>query len=304
VADEKQYVSMLDLKKDTEELLELNPEADANAMLPPIPAGRYLASFQFLQKNPEKRWVPGIWPKSGLNQQKVYYTGISATLYNTPEGLYDNRQVRDNLISTFIQRNTGTCSIQGLLQCIGVPLPPTCKTRAQLCGLLNETLEAGDATGEIEVEWEAAENLSEEERDVLKAAGKKSFRLQGMKRFPIDPANNTKHIPVINHLGTDYRAVNIIARYITAGANSATVVEEQAPVAAPVRRTVPQAPRAPQGERQTITANDIGKLPASIVTQANGAMQGPPVPPSAQAPRTPQGPRQVPRAPQTPTRPV
>lgn len=289
MADEKQYVSMLDLQNDTDELLAFNPEADANAMLPPIPAGRYLASFQFLEEDPEKRWVPGLWGKKD-GQQKVYYTGIAATIYNTPEGLYDNRQVRDNLISTFIQRNTGTCSIQGLLQCIGVPIPPTCKTRAQLCGLLNETLGAGDATGEIEVEWEAAENLSEEERDSLKAAGRKPFRLQGMKRFPVDPADNTKHIPVINHLGTDYRAFNTIARYITASANNAPVVEEQAPVAAPVRRTAPQVVRASQPAQAAPQAQ----------ASANGAVQGPPVPPSAQAPRAPQGPRQAPRSPQPP----
>ena len=271
MADDKEFVSMLNVEEDTSELLGFNPEADANASIPPFPAGKYFANFSFTEEDPEKRWVKAIWGK-GANEQTVYYTSITATLYGTPNGDYDGRQVRDGLISTFVSKHNGTCSVQGLLQCIGVEIPPSTKTRSQLLKLFNDSVAAG-ASGQIETDWEAQEKLTEEEREALKAAGKKPFRIQGMKRFSADAEGN--YIPVYNYNGVDCRAFNVITRYITvASVDSAPEVQEQAPVAPPTPKLAPrQAPR-----------------PAAPTTAP--AASAPPVP-QRQAPRAPVAPRRT-----------
>lgn len=273
---------MLNLEQDTEEILGFNPDADANALLPPVPAGTYYAKFHFTNPNEDvevetsqgkelqnKRWATRLWGKTPA--QKVLVTNITSELYNTDGGVFDGRTIRDGLVSTMIQQQTGTCRMQGVIQAVTGVFPPSCKTRPQFFQLLTETIgEDGAATGQVEVEWEASETLTEEERDALKAAGRKSFRVRGMKNFPVDKDGN--HIPEVSHNGETYRAYNIISRYVTATVGGEGQQAEQAPVVpqqAPMRRTA-----APQ----TATATQ----PPAQQAQTQGA---PPVPPRAGAPR-------------------
>lgn len=294
---------MLDLEQDTEEILGLNPEADANALLPPVPAGTYLAKLRFTNPDEDvevetangkemqnKRWARKLWGQKA--PQKVLVTSITAELYNTEGAMYDGRTIRDGLVSTMIQQQTGTCRMQGVIQSVTGTFPPTCKSRLQFHQLMTATIgEDGAATGEVEIEWEASETLTEEERQNLKDAGRKSFRVRGMKNFPKDSDGNP--IPEVNHNGETYRAYNIISRYVTAPTQGAgTEQVEQAPVIpqqAPPRRTAPQA--APQAAPQQTQQGQAAP-------QAQQTPQGPPVPPRAAAPR----PRAA-NAPATPPRP-
>jgi hypothetical protein len=286
--DDRNFVSMLDLEKDVDEIMGFNPEADANALLPPVPAGQYLAKLRFTETDPEKRWMTGAW---GKNAQKVVYTSITGELYNTPEGTFDGRQVRDGLVSSMIRQQTGTCRIQGLVQGITGAYPPSCRTRPQMVMLVNDLIQQG-ATSLIDVDWEASENLSEEERDKLKDAGKKPFRLQGMKNFPKEMATDDRgvmawtggYIPEVQHNGEAHRAYNIITRYVTAPEGGLQGEQPAVPVVLPPVRN-PQVRTAPP-------------VPTQPGVQASAqAAQGPPVPHRAAqgrtAPRAPQGPPRV-----------
>ena len=284
MANEVETISMLDLANDEVELLGFNPESDANLNLPPVPEGDYYVNLSFLSDDPDKRWKLGIW---GKDEQKVFYTTIVAEVYNSPEGMYDGRKVRDNLVSTMVGKSTGTCSLQGVLQCVGGKsvVPPSCRTRGQLVVLANEVIGTG-ATGLVNLDWIAEEQLSEEELDALKKAGKKPFRKMGMKNFPPDPKNPGQYLPYYNHNGVDLPARNYIKRYYTADGTGVGTGMEEAPQATHIPQQAPtQAPtnnapvaRAPQAAQQA------PKAPTAPVGQ-------PPIPARAQALRAPQAPR-------------
>lgn len=292
---------LLDLQSDTEELLGFNPEADANQLLPPMPAGEYHVRFKFTNPNEDfadvdskpanKRWATKIW---GKQAQKVLVTSLTMELYNTEGGTFDGYTVRDGLVSTMLQTQTGTNRMQGVIQCIKGEFPPTVRTRPQFMVELTETIgEDGGATGIIAIDWEAAETTTEEEREELKKAGRKPFRVRGMKNFPQakDGDGNVipgVYVPEVSHNGETYRAYPFVARYITAtGEGQEEQVEEQAPVVAPQATRAAQAPRA--------AAPQAPRAPQATATAPQSS--APPVPANATT-RAPQGPRNsAPRAP-------
>jgi len=313
---------LLNLQEDTDEIMGLNPEADANALLPPVPAGEYLARLTFTNpdedfKNAEgnienKRWGTRTW---GAKQpQKVLVTSITATLYNTEGGLYDGRQVRDGLVSTMIQNQTGTCRMQGVIQCVQGVFPPTCKTRPQFYQLMNEVIgENGDATGWVVIDWEASESLTEEERDKLKEAGKKPFRVRGMKNFP--QAKDEKgqiipgvYVPEVSHGGETYRAYNVIQRYLTAeGDGQQHQIQEQAPIVIPPQNArQAQRPATSRVAPQQAQQQTQQQQEQATTATASQAPNGPPVPPRAAtaAPTASTGAPTAPRLPQSSRAPV
>ena len=276
------FVSMLDLEQDTQELMGFNPEADANAMLPPIPAMRASVVVRFTAEEPEKRWQVGVW---GKDEQKTYFASVTATLYGAGE--FDGRTVRAN-VSTYVSRET--CSVQGLLQALGMQdRLRVSKSRSALVTLLNEALAGDGAACECELDWEANEQTTEEQREVLKKEGKKPYRLQGMKRFPVDPTDNTKFIPVINYQGVDLRAYNVVKRWITVSDASAGAKHVDTPIMGapkPVSATAPRpaanaAPHAAQTHHQPASA-------PSAPVQA-----GPPIPAGARRAQQQPQPAQV-----------
>lgn len=263
---EPEYVSMLNLQEDTEELLHFNPEADANAALPPIPAGTYPFVARFTEDDPEKRVTVAVW---GKDMQKTFVSSITLTLYATEGGAYDNRTVRHQ-VSTYTMERSGTNSMQGLLQGLGHGEQlKSCRTRAALVLLLNEALGGDGTAGDgVVIDWEATEQLDEEERAAYKAKGKKPWRKQGMRNFPKDSTGQP--VPEVDHDGETCRAYNVVLRFVTksepgtgnAGTGGAAMEAPQ-PVAA-ARPTVrqPQAPSAAPSAPQQV-------------------QQGPPVPASA-----------------------
>lgn len=270
MADEQNYVSMLDLEADTEALLGFNPEADANAMVPPIPAMKASVVVRFTEEDPEKRWKVGIW---GKDQQKTYFASVTATLYNSAE--YDGRTVRGN-VSTFTMERSGTNSIQGLLQACGLQQElQGVTTRKALVTLLNETIGAGDgAPCECEIDWEANEQVTDEEKAKLEADGKKPYRLQGMKRFPVDTTVPGTFQPVVNYKGVDLRAYNVIKRWITPakeGVHVAQTMSAPKPASASAPQPASNAPtRVPQTANGAASQAGGPPVPARATTRAAG----------------------------------
>ena len=276
--EKPKFLSMMDIEADTEELIGYNPEADANADIPPVPAGRYSFIARFQEEDAEKRFVPGVWAKGTANEQKVIYSNIVLELYNTPGAEYDKRVVFD-MVSTFTVR--GTNDMQGFLQCVGKGEElKTDKSRRALVLLFNETVAAGAAVGEVELEWEAQEPMTKEERQAAKDDGRKVWTLSRMASFPPALDADKKPIPGVYlpeavHNGQVCKARNVVKKYITyqGEGGSAGVEQHQdavpvAPTPAPRPQAAPPRAQAPQG-----------------VPQAAPVPQGPPVPPRAQAPR-------------------
>lgn len=267
-------VSMLNLEADTEELIGFNPEADANAMLPPVPAGEYPVIIRFASDDPDKRWATGVW---GSDQQKVYYTSVLCTIYGG--GDYDGRVVRHQA-STYTMERSGTNSLQALLQGLGMQEQlKSARTRTALVLLLNDALAGDGAPATIETDWEATETLNEEERAAYKAKGKKPFRMQGMTRFEKivgpDGKTVTGYQPVARHEGVDCRAYNIVRRFIVGAATGAAA--QSAP-----QHTAPQpvqAPRAASAAPPPVPAAAHGAPQAA--RRSTGAAGGPPVPAGA-----------------------
>jgi hypothetical protein len=203
---------------------------------------------RFEESDPENRWNADIW---GKDQQKVFFTRITCTLYSA--GDHDGRVVGE-MVSTYTSR--GTNSIQGVLQALGYAeqLKGIPKTRAALVLMLNEALQGDGAPAEIEIEWEATEKLSDEERAQMKAEGKKPWRFTGMSRFDRDADGNP--IALKEYKGQQCRAYNVIDRWITA-----TGEAPEAPKAAPA-----PPPRA------------AAPTPRPAPVAAAAAPAGPPVP--------------------------
>ena len=272
MAEEKvkaNVISMLDLENDTEDIAGYNPEADANAAIPPFPAGEYNFTAAFKTEVPEQRYLAGVW---GKKEQKVIYTDVVLTLYNTPGGEFDGRQCR-TMVSTFTGDRSGTNSMQGFLQACGkADALLTAKSRKALIYLLEETVNAGEASGAALFEWEATEQTTEEEREKLKDEGKKPWRIVGMAKFPpeLDAKGKPtgRYVPEIDHAGLPCRAYNVVKRFLTPLEGQESGVE-----AAPVAVNTPATP----------SARPAGPVAPPAATRP---AQGPPVPQTAHRPAT------------------
>jgi hypothetical protein len=114
-------------------------------------------------------------------------------------------------------------------------------------------------------EWEAQEQLSEEEREKLKDEGKKAWRIVGMTKFPEERDEKGKptgkYVPEIDHAGIPCRAYNVVKRFLTPVEGQTAGVE-----AAPVAPTVAVTP----------TARPAGPVAAPAATARPAG--GPPVP--------------------------
>lgn len=274
MADEKEYlpVSMLNLEADTDEITGYNPEADANAMLPPVPAGRYSVLVSFAEADEEKRFVKAIWG-AGANQQSVVYTSVVCKIYGGDDSVND--RTVGAMISSYTSR--GTNSIQGVIQALGYgeQLRGQPKTRTALVMTLSEAL-MSEAHAEIDIDWEVTEKLNDEEREAMKAEGKKPWRKQGMTRFEKDTEGN--YIPEMEYKGVTCRAYNIVDRWVTVGSGQpAGATQQQQPAAA--APTPAQAPKSAAGANAAPTAARPAQ--AAQQTQAAG---GPPVPAGARRP--------------------
>jgi hypothetical protein len=271
MADEKvkaNVISMLDLENDTEDIAGYNPEADANAAIPPFPAGEYSFTATFKTEVPEERYLSGVW---GKKEQKVIYTDVILTLYNTPGGEYDGRMCR-TMVSTFTGDRSGTNSMQGFLQCCGKAAELlTATSRKALVYLLEETVNEG-ASGKALFDWEASEQLNEDEREKMKDEGKKPWRILGMTKFPEEKDDKGKptgkYIPEIDHAGVPCRANNVVKRFLT-----------------PVEGQVSGVEAAPQAPAATATPPARPAGPVASPATARPA-QGPPVPVGAARPAT------------------
>src|ERR1043166_2570667 len=155
MADEKKVLSLTDLEnmQDERELEGFNPEADANAILPPIPAGKYLLNVKHLENE------DGVWEEKESEKTGTKYlnTTLVVTVAENPFNAKETwgRTFRVNNVMTMVMENTGTSGVQAVLQGLGkqAELANGPQTATRHAVLLSKSLQSEPLVG-AEVEWE------------------------------------------------------------------------------------------------------------------------------------------------------
>lgn len=204
---EQEFLSMAQLDSFEEELASsFNPEADANALPPPIPKGLYVCKATFAENDPDKRWEKKILERTG---EAYYQTGIVLEVIDNPANPADlvGRKIYGSRVSTLVMSMTGTTQCQALIQGMdkGDELLTRPKTHQTQIRILNQELNEGGIVG-VNTDWEA--------RRYDKALEKETFRLRGMGAFPKN-ADGTSQPFAVAEDGEEVPARNFVRNYLT-----------------------------------------------------------------------------------------
>jgi hypothetical protein len=124
----------------------------------------------------KKPYAPVFLPSG---QPKSYVsTKIEARIQDL-NGKFDNIPVFDQFMDTRVDRNGG-CPVLFLLQALKVKLPAKPTQKVLIDSLLSAL--AGEPEVDIKETWVG--QLSKDDSDAIKAAGKKVPKIEGMHRFP------------------------------------------------------------------------------------------------------------------------
>lgn len=206
MADNIEYLSMTQIESFEEELSSaFNPEADANAQIPPPPKGIYVVKLSFGEADADKRWIAKMTESAN---EKYYLTNVVAEIIENPANPIDciGRKVFSNAM-TLVMKNTGTTSAQAIIQAMGYgnELLTRPKVHQTQMRLINELLANGELCG-MECDWEAQIYNKEKKTQ--------EFRLRGMNSFPKDKAGNP--IPMaITEEGVEVPARAFVRRWLT-----------------------------------------------------------------------------------------
>ncbi len=309
MADEN--VSLAQLAEYEEELVGFNPDADANAMLPPLPKGPYVCVAYHTENDPTK-----LWRKKVSKANTTYYiTDVTLEVIENPANTVKEsigRKLRYPAMSLVMQQ-TGTTLIQALLQAMeqGERLKTGPRTAGRQALVLTEELNKRPLVVAY-LDWEAR-LFDKDYQNPDGTTGKELYRRRGMNRFPKDEKGN--FIPVIvfkdsdgterdvtaysyvHHLGTVRDLMKKSGSQIDAEMDEAAMdgegVEpegqeqpEQALQGEPVTQTAPVAGVQPVSTAQAAPQPAV----APSTTQATpAAPPAPPAPAPAQAPQSAQG---------------
>jgi hypothetical protein len=215
---EQEYLSIADLELlEQMELEGFRPEADANASLPPIPAGNYQARVTYANESePDKIWMP---KQQDVDKGGKKYHAAMLRIETVGNGAEFDGRVMQFFASTLVFKGSGTTSIQQVLQPLGFGerLMTMTKTARTQIELLNEALEGGQALIGVKVDWEA--QVYDKEADETTFGP-----VRGMKRFPLDA--NGQHCPVLfkdlkgNKSSEGVQARNVVRGFLSLDALS------------------------------------------------------------------------------------
>jgi hypothetical protein len=230
---EREYISLSELN-DFEESLgaHFDPEADANALLPPLNKGDYVVQVYHEGEDPTKFWEK----KLSRDGQQVYLQSvIVAEVTDNPHNPPDvvGRKLKHR-VTTLVMPTSGTTGAQALLQGIGkgetlVNLP---RTHGHQARILSEQLNTKPITV-METDWEA--------RRWDRDKNEETFRMIGMVNFPKGP--DGKHVPMARAKDGDeiparsrirrWKQLSALAKSAPGGAADKKAVEDT-PIAPPV----------------------------------------------------------------------
>jgi len=240
---EQEYLSIAELELlEQQELEGFRPEADANASLPPIPAGNYQAKITYANENePDKIWVKKDKNKQGVPITPYYMAELRLETVGNGEE-FDGRTLRF-WASTMVMKGSGTTSIQSVLQPLGFgpQLLTMTKTARTQIALMNEALEGGQGLIGVKVDWEAQAYDKEKDETVFGP-------VRGMKKFPKDA--NGVHVPEIfkdlkgreTPTGEAIMARNFVRGFVSLGSLGGSVTTEPVEDALPEDEEPKQTP--------------------------------------------------------------
>ncbi len=301
--EELKFVSMAELLADDEEFEGYNPDADANAGLPPLPKGDYLCIVKYQETDPEKRWPSGKGKDEKTGQmvstgqlpvtkdgKKYAYTSVGIELNGNTEPSNDGR-LFNGMVNTLVMKNTGTTSIQALLQGADAE-PDELRAANSIKGqvaLLDKYLSDGNTIAGVHLDWEASYYRKDLMNPETGKMGWEVFRVRGMKKFPPAKDKDGKVIPGVyspvypfSHpdiagvpVNEDLNARNFIHHWVSVNEITGAQVEQEPEV--PAAAAVPAAPAVP-------AASAGGARRPAAPAVAGTKAGGPPVPARAAVP--------------------
>lgn len=269
------FVTFENLEELDAHLLDINLEADANALLPPPPKGIYLVTAEFSSADPEKRWIQKEG-KSKTFRDGFLMCGVTFTIVEHPSypKEYAGRKFFD-YVFTMVGPNK-TTKVMGLLQATStydlLKSQQNAKTHKAQKIALEDALASTPQLG-VYIDWEASIFDKTKNETVFGP-------VRGMGSFPRDAEGNYLPYAIDPKFG-EVPARAVVKRYCNASkvgdVATGEAVEEvqqeegeypvedtqaepapqatQAPKAAPILAPAAQAPQAP---RPAVTAPAVG----------------------------------------------
>jgi hypothetical protein len=211
MADEKEYLSLAELEEMEGEVLEnFNPEADANALPPPIQPGKYLVKVKHQVEEQEKFWESKKTGKDAKNPGVPYFsTSLWCEIVENPANPkeYHGRRIPVNNVMTLVM-NDGTTGAQAVIQALGKghELANGPQTANRQCVMLSRLLMGEPLIG-AEVDWEASWYSKEKAEDL-------HDRVRGAKKFK--KGEDGKYIPEMSIDGDEADVRPFVRRWLLA----------------------------------------------------------------------------------------
>jgi hypothetical protein len=181
VADENDYLSLADLEgMQDEELVGVDPTADANALPPPIQPGKYLLKLKHQVEEEGKLWKMKKTSAKSKNPGVQYMsTDLWGEIADNPVNPkeYTGRRIAANNIMTLVMQD-GTTGAMAVIQGLGkgAELANGPQTASRQCVMLSKLL-AGEPFIGAEIDWEASWYSKEKEEDLHdRKRGAKHFK--------------------------------------------------------------------------------------------------------------------------------
>jgi hypothetical protein len=179
------YLSLAQLEQDSDEIVGLRSNVDANSFLPPLVHGDYEGMLRFDDDHadPDKRWLEDVSqrgePKKYNKTQLLFVTDGNA------DELANGREF--TAFCSTLLRKGGTTSAQAALQGVGASVQEidSNKTRNGQCLLVNKYMEGPGSPATAEIDWETSLFDAEyQDPETGEKVGKEFYRIRGMERFP------------------------------------------------------------------------------------------------------------------------
>jgi hypothetical protein len=167
----------------TSEVLTINPDADAYAVLPPLPDGKWRAKAKQVDikddKGQQQRYA--VFSRAKMaNGAPFFATNVEFSIIDH-SGEFDGVKLTEYWVKTLVDARKGTSQAATLTAKLGGKVPPSGNQKAYIDALLH-TL-AAEPELVVETAWSAECQTCQEN---ARKRGDKSPRpfLQGMHRFP------------------------------------------------------------------------------------------------------------------------
>lgn len=167
----------------TSESLTINPDADAYAILPPLPDGKWRAKAKQVDikddKKQDQRYAVFSRPKMA-NGAPFFATNVEYSIIDH-SGSFDGVKLTEYWVKTLIDERKGTSQAATLIKKLGGTAPATGTQKAYIDALLAQLAKEPELI--LETAWSAECQHCQE---VAKRKGDRQPRpfLQGMHRFP------------------------------------------------------------------------------------------------------------------------